>query len=207
MKVVSLGKNVVFIALLLLPLATAYAAVTNLRCENMNNPLGIDMLRPRLSWKLETGNWKSERGIRQTAYQVLVASSEEGLKKDKGDLWDSGKVVSDQSIAVRYAGTTLASESRYWWKVRVYDNNGGPSVWSDAAMFMTGKMRPEDWRGKWIGADLAPRGAGVPTVVLGFAVEANRADKCRCCPGKEVSLHCSCTKHELHLPGLPGFRI
>lgn len=149
-----------------------------LRCEYLENPLGIDVARPRLAWKIEVGDRKSEvRGLKQTAYQILVASSEELLKKNKGDLWDSGKVVSDQSIAVRYAGATLASENRYWWKVRVYDNNGRPSAWSGAAMFMTGKMRLEDWHGKWIGADLAPRGAGVPTVVLGFAVEANRADE------------------------------
>ena len=82
--------------------AIASAVVTDLRCEYRVNPLGIDAAKPRLSWKLETGNLKL-RGIRQTAYQVLVASSENLLKKDQGDFWDSGKVTSDQSIQVEYA--------------------------------------------------------------------------------------------------------
>ena len=97
MKVISKLTSVVLTALLLAPLAALYAAdVTNLRCEYLNNPLGIDVARPRLSWVIES----TRRGARQTAYQVLVASSQEQLKQDKGDLWDSGKVESDQSVHV-----------------------------------------------------------------------------------------------------------
>ena len=144
---------------------------TALRCEFRENPSGIDVPKPRFSWKFKDSKI---RGQVQSAYQILLASSEELLKKDKGDLWDSGKVVSDQSIAVRYAGATLGSENRYWWKVRVYDNSGQPSAWSGAAMLMTGKMQADDWRGKWIGADLAPRETRVS---LGFAAEGNRADE------------------------------
>lgn len=158
-----------------MPLTALHAfEVVKLRCEHRDNPLVIDVAKPRLSWTMEKGNQTPEaRDQMQTAYQVLVASSEELLAANQGDMWDSGKVQSDQSIAVRYAGTPLVSENRYWWKVRVDDNRGRQSAWSSAAMFMTGKMRPEDWHGKWIGADLAPRGAGG---ALGFAVEADRAD-------------------------------
>lgn len=144
---------------------------TALRCEFRENPSGIDVPKPRLSWKFKDSEI---RGQGQSAYQILLASSEELLKQDKGDLWDSGKMVTDQSIAVRYAGATLASENRYWWKVRVYDKSGQPSAWSGAAMLMTGKMRSDDWRGKWIGADFAPRET---RVTLGFAAEGNRADE------------------------------
>ncbi|MEI6646872.1 MAG: alpha-rhamnosidase, partial [bacterium] len=77
----------------------------DLRCEYLANPLGIDSLNPRLSWVI-TSDQRSEI---QSAYQVLVASSEDALTKDAGDLWDSGKVASDQSILVPYAGKELGS--------------------------------------------------------------------------------------------------
>ena len=91
-----------FAALLWAPLAAMHAAeVANLRCEDCENPLGIDVAKPRLSWVIEVRGQRSEdRGQRQTAYQVLVASSEELLAKDLGDLWDSGKVASDRSVAI-----------------------------------------------------------------------------------------------------------
>ena len=103
------------IALLLSPIAGLHAAeVSNLRCEYLSAPLGIDVVKPRLSWVMES----PLRGEKQTAYRVLVASSAELLKKDRGDLWDSGKVVSDQSIQVEYAGKTLESRMRCYWKFR-----------------------------------------------------------------------------------------
>lgn len=97
------------------------------------------------------------------------------MSKDRGDLWDSGKVASAQSIAVRYAGSPLVSETWYWWKVRLWDKNGHPTAWSQPAMFLTGKLQPDDWQGQWIGPDLVRREASGG--VLGFAVEAKRADE------------------------------
>lgn len=84
------------------------ADVTNLRCEYRDNPLGIDAATPRLSWVIQS----SKRGEMQTAYQVLAASTPELLAKDQGDLWDSGKVASDQSIQVAYGGALLASRQQ-----------------------------------------------------------------------------------------------
>jgi alpha-L-rhamnosidase len=101
-------------------------AVTGLRCEYVENPLGIDVLEPRLSWLLAD----DRRGQRQTAYQVLVASSPDTLVRDRGDLWDSGKVHSDQSIHVQYSGKPLVSRQACWWKVRIWDKEGQPSLWS-----------------------------------------------------------------------------
>jgi alpha-L-rhamnosidase len=100
-----------------------------LRCEHLTNPLGIDAPQPRLSWILES----TERGQRQTAYQILVASAPERLADDQGDLWDSGRISSDQSVYVAYAGAGLRSGDRAWWKVRVWDKDGQPSAYSEPA--------------------------------------------------------------------------
>ena len=130
----------------------ANAAPISLSCEYKENPLGIEMPLPRLSWKLPPG----QRGQLQTAYQVLVASSEEKVNADTGDLWDSGKVESDQSILVPYAGKKLSSRDRAWWKVRVWDRNGEVSAYSAPAWWETGLLSPADWQAQWItlpGAD------------------------------------------------------
>jgi len=147
--------------LLLAPLVSLRAAeVTNLRCEYRANPLGIDVVKPRLSWVIEERGQKSEvRGQEQVAYQVLVASSEELLKKDTGDLWDSGKVESDQSIQAEYAGKPLLSRMRCFWKVRVWTSSSlnpdscllTPSSWSQTARWSMGLLKNEDWSAKWIG--------------------------------------------------------
>ena len=92
----------------------------DLRCEYLENPLGIDSPKPRLSWRLDS----SVRGQRQTAYRVLVASSPEKLKDNLGDLWDTGKVASDQSTHVDYGGKPLESSAQCVWKVSVWDKDG-----------------------------------------------------------------------------------
>ena len=123
---------------------------TDLRCEFLVNPQGIDVAQPRLSWRLE---WP-ERGQTQTAYRVLVASQPDLLAQDQGDLWDSGKVNSDQSIHVEYAGKELKSEMYCYWKVQAWDQTGRLSSWSDTpAMWSMGLLSPEDWKAKWIGLD------------------------------------------------------
>ena len=86
-----------------------------LRCEYLVNPLGIETSAPRLSWRVES----DQRGQRQTAYRILAASTAERLAKDEGDLWDSGKVVSDQTVNVPYGGQPPLSLCH--WKVRVWD--------------------------------------------------------------------------------------
>jgi alpha-L-rhamnosidase len=106
-------KNLLVLAVsLLAPFASIYAVeVQNLRCEFRTSPLAIDAAKPGLSWKLETGNLKLERGINQTAYQILVASTPEILAKDQGDLWDCGKVASDRSVHIDYRGKPLVLQN------------------------------------------------------------------------------------------------
>lgn len=124
-------------------------AAGKLRCEQLNNPQGIDTTQPRLSWQIES----QEYGAAQTAYQILAASSEAGLSSDKGDLWDSGRVMSDASVLVPYAGKAPASRTQCFWKVRVWDNAGRVSGWSPMATWSMGILRPDEWHAQWIGRD------------------------------------------------------
>ena len=145
---------IIFFSALLASLAVLHAAeVRELRCENRENPLGVDVVKPRLSWIIkDTRQNGVVRGQKQTAYQVLAASTLEILAEGKGDLWDSGKVASDQNILVAYAGKPLVSRLRCYWKVRVWDKDGAVSAWSDAATWTMGLLTPDSWNAKWIGA-------------------------------------------------------
>ncbi len=124
----------------------------DLRTEYRTNPLGIDETAPRLSWLLASAN-PAARNLRQTGYRIVVASSASLARAGKGDLWDSGKVASGQSIHIVYEGKPLASGQPVWWRVMVWDENGQPSQWSDTARWSMGLLKPEDWKGKWIGRD------------------------------------------------------
>ena len=143
-------KRILLIALLSLWGASLLAAeVRNLRCEYLNDPLGIDVSQPRLSWQVIS----SVRGERQSAYRILVASSPALLKKNVGDVWDSGKVPSDESVQIEYAGRPLAGLAKYYWKVQVWDASGRPSRWSGPACWSMGPLSEKDWKGaRWIAA-------------------------------------------------------
>ncbi len=125
------------------------AMVKELRSEYRVNPLGIDVVKPRLSWITES----VKRGQMQSAYQILAAGSEQDLKQNKADLWNSGKVCSDQSNQVVYEGRPLKSRMRCYWKVRIWDKDGRASAWSQPAMWTVGLLAPKDWQAKWIGYD------------------------------------------------------
>ncbi|GMW00354.1 MAG: rhamnosidase, partial [Candidatus Hydrogenedentota bacterium] len=120
-----------------------------LRVEYKVDPLGIDETSPRLFWIVQS----NDRGQRQTAYQILVASSAESLAADQGDLWDTGKVVSDHNIQIVYSGTPLTSRMACWWKVRLWDRDGTEGPWSAPALWTMGLLAEEDWKGAWIGFD------------------------------------------------------
>ncbi len=120
-----------------------------LKCEYRTDPMGIDVTVPRLTWIL-TGDG---RGLAQTAYQIVASSSPEALAKDQGDLWDSGKVASDESVLIPWAGAPLTSRTVCHWKVRVWDQDGKPSAWSAPARFSMGLLTPADWTAEWIGYD------------------------------------------------------
>ena len=121
-------------------------SVNDLRCEYRGDPVGMDVRQPRLGWVLEDEG----RGLRQTAYQVLVATRVDRLEPGMADLWDSGKVTSDESVHVVYAGKPLTSRMHCHWEVRVWDAEDRVSGWSAPARWTMGLLDEMDWQADWI---------------------------------------------------------
>ena len=138
-----------------------------LRCEYLDNPLGIDTPSPRLSWIVES----DRRAQRQTAYQILVASSEAKLKVGQADVWDSGKVASDETSPVYYGGQPLESGRSYSWAVRVWDKDG-QGVVSRMARWEMGLLHPDDWKAEWIGRTTDPNSNPAPLLRHVFRLDA-----------------------------------
>lgn len=138
------------LAMLLCAVIHVKAAIfpTELTCEYLDNPAVVDVLQPRLAWinQAEEG----ERGQKQTAWEIRVASSVDLLKEP--DLWQSGKVKSEESNRIEYAGKSLSSRAECWWQVRVWDKNGTVSEWSEPAFWRMGILDSNEWKAKWIGA-------------------------------------------------------
>ena len=128
--------------------ANSPLTLSELRCEYQQDPVGVDNLHPQLGWQLES----PDLGIRQVAYQVLVARTPALLDSDQGDLWDSGKVKSSDSVHVFYHGSALSSRLRCYWKARGWDEAGHRSNWSQPGFWEMGLLRQEDWQGQWIGS-------------------------------------------------------
>ncbi len=137
------------VAVLLQSASPVFARLTaeRLRVEYLENPLGLDAPQPRLSWIVTS----KERDQRQSAYQILVASREDSLKPGKADLWDSGRVTSDETLHIRYSGRELASRQACVWRVRSWDQDGQASEWSGVGRWEMGLLRPKDWKASWIG--------------------------------------------------------
>lgn len=121
--------------------------IEKLRCEYQETPLGLEVLNPRLSWQMKATN----RGAKQTAYQILVADNEADLKKDNGNVWNSGMVKSEQSIKIDYAGKPLESRKRYFWKVKVWNEKNKPTLYSEPTWWEMALLKKEDWSAHWIG--------------------------------------------------------
>ena len=120
--------------------------VTDLKCEYAVDPMGVDVASPRLSWQVAS----NENGQRQTAWQVLAASSREALAANRGDLWDSGKMDGDQTVVIPYAGKALVSSQQVYWKLRSWDRDGQPTAWSSPATWTMGVLVPAGWQAKWL---------------------------------------------------------
>ena len=126
--------------------------ITNeLKVEGMKNPLGIDVLQPRFSWKIEA---TTERNVYQKAYQILVAASAEKLNNNEGDIWNSGKVSSSEQLWISFNGKNLKSNTDYFWKVKVWTTKG-ESSWSETSHWSEGLLQENDWKAQWIGLDKA----------------------------------------------------
>ncbi|MDO4756175.1 MAG: family 78 glycoside hydrolase catalytic domain [Parabacteroides sp.] len=119
------------------------SSIDQLQCEGLNNPLAIDNCAPHFSWQLKTAD-------RQTAYQILVASTPEQLKEGEADLWDSGKTVSTESIWIAYQGKPLQAKGFAYWKVRIWNQEDQATAWSETASFGIGLLTPTDWQAQYI---------------------------------------------------------
>jgi len=139
----------ILVYLVCLQQLTAQVYITNLRCEMLVNPLGIDIKQPRLSWQLQS----NQRNVVQTSYEVMVSSSEQNLQQNKGDVWKSGTISSNQSLHVTYNGAVLLPGKHYYWKVIVQTNKGQAQS-AQTAFFSTG-LDKSQWKAKWIGYDQA----------------------------------------------------
>ncbi|MCA1729966.1 MAG: glycoside hydrolase family 78 protein [Actinobacteria bacterium] len=153
-------------------MTTPTLQANHLSCEHRCNPLGVDVGWPRLSWVLES----ERRDQKQSAYQILVAGSEEDLQTEENLLWDSGEVASDRSVGIEYGGQEFHSGSRCLWKVRVWDGLGNPSPYSNPAMWEMGLLETSDWMGHWIslgegaaGDVQPPTGEKFDDVLMGLA--------------------------------------
>lgn len=144
---------IVFISLLF-PFGLLYAVAgkpvlkaDNLTCEYIKNPLGLDISKPRLSWML-SGEGRNQQ---QTAYELLVSDNQQAIKQLQGNVWQTEKVFSSQNIHIVYAGKPLKSFTRYYWRVKVYDQDGVASRWSEPQWFETAMLNVSDWQAQWIG--------------------------------------------------------
>ena len=131
---------------------TAQVTVQHLQTENLSDPICVDAKVPRLSWQLQS----ADRNVLQTAYEIRVSSHPDG----KDVVWASGKVMSGQSIQVDYSGPGLQAGKRYYWQVRVWDNKGRLSAWSERAWWQMGLLEPANWVAQWIQPGLAGSGDG-----------------------------------------------
>jgi len=182
--------NFRFAGLICIAASTAAAGLTpyGLECEARVNPAGIDNLRPRLSWKLAS----DQAGLGQTAYQIVVATSPEGLNSP--GMWDSGRVASPESLWIEYRGSAMHPFQQYWWRVRVWDQSLKPSEWSAAASWTTAMLSPGDMKGAWIAhPDHSLRSGPLPLFRREFT-----ADK----PVRRaVAMVAGAGFHELHVNG------
>lgn len=141
----------IFIAILLFTITSCSTdkklEVVDLQCEYLENPMGIDVITPRLIWRLET----DKNNVKQTSYQILVASNITKLNNNIGDLWDTDTIFSDQTTHIVYSGSELKSRQKVFWKVRTWDQNNIVSEWSEISSWEMALLEQSDWKAKWIG--------------------------------------------------------
>ena len=126
---------------------TGSLTIVQLKCEHLINPSGIDLTVPQLGWQLTS----VQRNQKQQAYRILVSDQENELNQDKGNYWDSGKILSCESSNISYRGKALNSGLKLYWKVRVWDSEGMASSWSPLSSWEMGYLSQTDWKAKWIG--------------------------------------------------------
>jgi alpha-L-rhamnosidase len=190
----AMRKYLLLPALLLHMTVIAQLGVKELLVENRTNPIGIDAAAPRFSWQLVSG----KPNILQTAYEIRVANHPTALGKTPDLFWRSGKIASDSSVHVAYKGRALQPGQKYYWQVRVWDNQGGASNWSEPAFWQMGLLQPADWKAQWIEPGYAEPETNRPSPL--FRKEFTTAKKVR-------SATAYITAHGLYEASINGKRI
>ncbi len=133
--------------------ATSSLQIDKLTCEYIENPLGIDTKIPRFNWTFKS----TERNQFQSAYELIVSDNATDIQQQKGNMWSTGKITSSQNIQIEYGGKTLQSFTRYYWRVKVYNQNNEASLWSEISWFETSMLNTNGlpagqagWKAKWI---------------------------------------------------------
>jgi alpha-L-rhamnosidase len=136
-----------FVTILLIhTMGRGQVKVENLLCENLVNPIGLDILNPRFSWQLLSDH----RNVIQSAYEIRMGSDSAALVKGKKLIWSSTQTTSEASVHVAYDGPAIEAEEKYYWQVRVWDNKGAVSDWSAPAHWQVGLLNTSDWLARWI---------------------------------------------------------
>ena len=186
-------KNIVsIIASLICIVCRAQVKVENLLTENLVNPISIDAVNPRFSWRIDEGD---KRNVMQTAYE-LVVGTEQSSKKGNQE-YSTGKVNSDQSVFIEYKGTPLITGQKYYWKVKVWDN-AGKSSWSEPASFQMGMLMPADWKAQWITPGFAEDSVNRPSPLFRKSFNLNK---------KIRSATAYITAHGLYEAQINGHRV
>lgn len=127
-------------------IASSNVQIKKLRIEMRENPAGLDTQNPRFMWQLVS----AKPGLEQVAYQIEVADSPEKLKKGKELNWNSGVVYASNSLFIPYEGEPLKSRKEYYWRVKLYTNQG-ETGWSEIQKWSTAFFQPGEWSAQWIG--------------------------------------------------------
>jgi alpha-L-rhamnosidase len=146
MKFMKIISGIVFLTTILLPVPARGIGANQLKTDRQTEPLGFDNPCPGFSWIVIS----DDPGTFQQAYEIIVGTDIHKLETGKGNAWQSGRVESSRTFNIRYSGKPLSSFTRYFWKVRLWDQDGKVSGWSPASWFETGMMKPSDWKAKWI---------------------------------------------------------
>lgn len=200
----------VFLALLLLQFCSKETGsdfkVRELKCNNLENPEGTGP-DPVFSWIITSGI----RGASQTAYQIILDLDAGALKSEAGCIWNTGKMLSSESVRINYSGPQLKPKTIYFWKVRIWDNNNRPSEWSNTASFITGLFNKEDWNdAQWIGYEEIPDSMIlVPGIHKGIKIEGDIATKRTVIPyfRKEISLKKKIDEAIVFVSGLGHYEL
>ncbi|MES2110746.1 MAG: glycoside hydrolase family 78 protein [Bacteroidota bacterium] len=182
--------SILIFALHLAGFGFAQVKVQNLLTENKPNPISVDALTPRFSWQLDGSG---RRGVMQTAYELKVNSA-----KDKHEVWKTGKVASDQSMYITYSGEPLKAGQKYTWQVRVWDNTGKASAWSEPASWQMGLLTPADWKAQWITPGYKEDSVNRPSPMFRKAFSLNK---------KVQSAIAYVTSHGLYEAEINGHRV